>query len=248
MHKIYENIYIGKFIFLLGVVSERQRLASSKELNISIDLYQQTPADPKIGDFFSSLDGRNLIIEFKKDSDSIDSKELGKQDALLESLKEKNDNVLHKLSYYSHFLGIGENDGGKSAGVKFRSYLPYKDFKHVSFPMLDFIDRYCKGDNVDFLIKDGKAIQSHIGCDGNRFNEYLELLASLYKSDRSASTGGLIVNISEEGNINCLSVPDIQNLVLTLSELNRNIERASPAPSFSPNNEITSSFTPRGMG
>lgn len=248
MHKIYENIYIGKFIFLLGVVSERQRLSSSEESNISIDLYQQTPADPKIGDFFSSLNGRNLIIEFKKDDESIDDKEMEKQSSLLDSLTKKNDPELLKLSYYSHFLGIGVNDGGNKADIKIQSYLPYKDFEHTLFSMLEFIDDYCQGEEVKFLTKEDRAIQSNIGCNSDRFSEYLELLASLYKSGRSTSTGGLIVNISEDGRINCISVPDVQNLVIKLSELNRNIERASPAPSLTPKNEITSSIKPGGMG
>ncbi|MGR7920675.1 hypothetical protein ACU6RQ_06115 [Zobellella denitrificans] len=248
MHKIYENIYIGNFIFLLGVVSERQRLSSSKESNISIDLYQQTPADPKIGDFFSSLNGRNLIIEFKKDVESIDDKEGEKQSSLLNCLIGKDDVELQKISYYSHFLGVGVNDGGNTADIELKSYLPYKDFEPTSFSMQEFIDSYCKGEEVQFLTKEDRAIQSKIGCDSNRFSEYLELLASLYKSGRSSSTGGLIVNISEDGRINCLSVPDVQNLVIKLSELNRNIERASPAPSLTPKNEMTSSLKPKGMG
>ncbi|EJK2413499.1 hypothetical protein CGI24_24220 [Vibrio parahaemolyticus] len=248
MHKIYENIYIGKFIFLLGVVSERQRLSSSEESNISIDLYQQTPADPKIGDFFSSLNGRNLIIEFKKDDQSLDSKELEKQSSLLDALTKKGDIELQKISYYSHFLGVGVNDGGNNADIEFQSYLPYQDFEHTSFSMKGFIDSYCKGENVNFLTKENRAIQSRIGSDSERFGEYLELLASLYKGGRSSSTGGLIVNISEDGRINCLSVPDVQNLVIKLSELNRNIERASPAPTLTPKNEMTSVFKPRGMG
>ncbi|MFM5553121.1 hypothetical protein [Aeromonas veronii] len=244
MHKIYENIYIGNFIFLLGVVSERQRLSSSKESNISIDLYQQTPADPKIGDFFSSLNGRNLIVEFKKDAESIDEKEANKQSLLLSKLIENDDIDLQALSYRSHFLGVGVNDGGNIADIKLKSYLPCEDYKPTSFSMLEFIDSYCKGEIVEIFTTKDIPMQSKIGCDSDLFRKYLELLASLYKSSRSSSTGGLIVNISNDGRINCLSVPDVQNLVITLSELNKNLERASPAPSLTPKNQTTNSFTP----
>lgn len=105
MHKIYENVYIGTFIYLLGVISERKRIMSNAVLKTSVALYQQTPFDSKIGDFFSAMDGKMIIIEFKKDFSSIGRKEIERQLGLMNKLA--SDRKLFNLSIQSHFLGVG---------------------------------------------------------------------------------------------------------------------------------------------
>ena len=93
--------------------------------------------------------------------------------------------------------------------------------------MLDFIEKYVRGDRISNFFSNGTDAEKHtIGYNGDLFLQYLDLLASLYVGGRSSSTGGLIVNLSEDGNINCLSFPDIQSLFLKLSELNKNLAQS----------------------
>lgn len=227
MHKIYENVYIGKFIFLLGMIAERERKSGVKASNFSINLYQQTPRDPTIGDFFSSLNGRNLLIEFKKDQKSIDIGEIEKQKEIGEKLISADNQELATLSYSSHFIGVGISNEGISFDINFNSYPLIRHLQPNSFPMLDFIEKYVRGDRLSNFFSNGTNAEKHtIGYNGDLFLQYLDLLASLYDGGRASSTGGLIVNLSEDGNINCLSFPDIQSLFLKLSELNKNLEQS----------------------
>ncbi|WNO10394.1 hypothetical protein [Teredinibacter sp. KSP-S5-2] len=237
MHKVYENIYIGNFIYLLGVISERERLASSKEANLSVSLYQQTPSDPHIGDFFSTLDGRSIIIEFKKDEASIDKKEVEKQEQLYYKLKNKEtDPDLKTLSTSCHFLGVGENISGGSANIHFRLYTKLPNGTPITTPIETFISNYCTGKKINIHQLNNLQYSTTIGSDSKKFKDYLELLRSLNSSKRTASSGGLIVNISPEGKINLLSTPNIQSLLQHLSDLNQSLQKAAPQPAFEPKN------------
>lgn len=210
MHKIYENIYIGTFIYLMGVVSERKRKHTNLDSQVSMSLYQQTPYDPYIGDFFGSLDGKTIIIEFKKDFSSIDSEEINKQYLLKVMLEEQYDNDLIELSQKCHFLGVGENTEN-NATILFTPYIEIPESSDP-IPMIDFIDEYCS------------STSDAIGYSGNLIAKYISILASMHEERRSSGSGALIVNIDKEGKINCLAVPNIQDLALTLSELDNSLE------------------------
>src|SRR5262245_40169680 len=69
MTTVYENIYIGQFIYSLGyyVGIQREKINSSQAIN----LYQQTRSDTVLSDFFCSISGRSLLIEFKKGEEEI---------------------------------------------------------------------------------------------------------------------------------------------------------------------------------
>ena len=66
---VYENVFIGAFVFTLGYKVAR-RYPNSDPL-ASVNLYQQTPADPVLADLLANLSGNNFLVEFKRDWPSV---------------------------------------------------------------------------------------------------------------------------------------------------------------------------------
>ena len=58
----YENQYIGVFIYSLGILAGRKTLP----IEDSVNLLQQTPAGKTFGDLLMQWQGKNFIIEFKR--------------------------------------------------------------------------------------------------------------------------------------------------------------------------------------
>jgi hypothetical protein len=85
----------------------------------SVNLFQQTPADKTYGDLLTSVNGKYLLIEFKRKSNSNDKKEKNKANTLKEKLLE-----MRQISKQCHFLGIGD-ENGESCTIE---YYPYVDF------------------------------------------------------------------------------------------------------------------------
>jgi hypothetical protein len=114
---IYENVFIGAFIYSMGVFSGRNSIKSG-----SINLFQQTPFDPYVGDVFGSFEGRNFIVEFKKEN-KLDEGEEQKFLKLEEVLKShENENKLREISRYAHFFAAGQQSNN-IADLEFISYL-----------------------------------------------------------------------------------------------------------------------------
>ena len=59
---LYENIYIGAFIYALGVISGQRGESHTN----AFSLIQQTPDDRSLADLFARWEGGNFIIEFKR--------------------------------------------------------------------------------------------------------------------------------------------------------------------------------------
>lgn len=219
MHKIYENVYIGAFIYLLGAISERKRIKSNTASIVSVGLYQQTPFDSKIGDFFGALDGRMIIIEFKKDVSSMGYEEIGRQFDLAKLLTE--DKNLFAISIKSHFIGIGIQESN-SASVELKPYIPIESIadecNRISISMHEFIENYCNGTKIKTLTFKGQQHLNSIGHEGLDFLEYLKALASLDKSTRSSGSGTLFISIKTNGEIQCIPVDSIQTLVFMIEQ------------------------------
>lgn len=70
MRPTYENVYISSFIFSLGYLF--RHASKGDPASVSIDLYQQvTSGERLIGDLLTSIGGKNIIVEFKRDSSGI---------------------------------------------------------------------------------------------------------------------------------------------------------------------------------
>ncbi len=228
MNKIYENVFIGAFIYSMGVLSGLKKRNGFPLPWLSLNLFQQAPPDQYIGDLFGSLGGRNFIIEFKA-GDVPDKKELEKQARLLECLDER----MVSISLKSHFFSGGTISQSGNASLGFSRYIQAGKQCKV-FGIDDFANGVFNGS-----INKSDATYV-IGSSGTEIKEYVDLLRKLYEGENSSSTGGLIVNISEDGNISYISTSNMFELTLTLEQLNANLEaapeynRPTPTPTMSP--------------
>ncbi|WP_444894682.1 hypothetical protein ACJJIE_11375 [Microbulbifer sp. TRSA001] len=223
MNKIYENIFIGTFIYSMGVLSGIRKASGSPLPWISLNLFQQTPADQYIGDLFGSLGGRNFIIEFKSGK-SLDKKESNKQATLIEAL----DNETSAISLKSHFFSGGTVSESGNATLEFSRYIEM-GAEAEKFNINEFANGVFNG-------AVSKSQNSYkIGSSGKEIKSYIDLLKELYEGESSSSTGGLIANISKSGQISYISTSNIFELTLTLEQLNTNLTEAKeynrPTPS-----------------
>ena len=65
MVQVYENVLAGAFIYSLGVVAGRNA-DPEKAIMDSVNFFQQTPTDRKVGDLLAAWRGKSFLIEFKK--------------------------------------------------------------------------------------------------------------------------------------------------------------------------------------
>lgn len=98
---IYENQFIGSFIYSMGVITGKRELPVTD----SINLLQQTPGDRIIGDLFTKWQGRNFIVEFKRNVNGLTT-EIKKpmKQMLLENLNSMKYIEERVLSNKCHFI------------------------------------------------------------------------------------------------------------------------------------------------
>lgn len=222
---IYENIYIGSFIFELGIIVGRNR----QEHYSSVNLFQQTPADKTYGDLLTSVNGKYLLIEFKRKQNSDDKKEKEKAKALTE----KSTNI-EQVSRQCHFLGIGD-ENGETCTIE---YYPYIDFFYSNPKRYDnFIEKFLgvktkkifkpKAQNIlkkavsqiyanPKEIAQIKAKSEVVGVHHDEFKKYLDTLKSIYSGDNSSSVGGIIVCVEEDGSIGLIPTEELGELIKKL--------------------------------
>ncbi len=179
MPEPYENVYIGNFLYTLGYLSCRKKIDLS---GVTIDLLQQTPADKTYGDLLSGINGKFLLVEFKR-NESLVKSEFGKnqQRDLLEAL---NDNEhIHNLSLKSHFLGFGVQ--GEESNIIFLAYASIvnktKQDRAVSIEFNSFCNQF---------------LDSIVGASLPDFMEYIAFVRDVY-DDPSDEPGGFVLIMDE---------------------------------------------------
>lgn len=216
--KIYENVFIGTFIFSLGV-KVGQRGMNNPFVPAAVSLFQQTPADTFLGDLFTSFGGRNLLIEFKANKLDKDEKELGKILELRDALAKEKNIELKKISHICHYFAQC-TISTQCTDIDFRPYLLANTQSGNSNELNAFID----------MILDGNA-----GVEGEQFGKYVELLRGIYSDGRSSSTGGLLMNIDENGNAVYIASANLGDLLETIQSYEdsqtNDIQDVSPLPS-----------------
>jgi hypothetical protein len=216
MNKIYENVFIGSFIYSLGFKAGTQHPQGNIH-PVSINLFQQTPTDRLIGDLFGSLSGRNFIVEFKA-TNYLDEKEEEKQFALIKAIAKVP--ALGDLSRAAHFFAGGITMEKDEATLNFCSYI-----EAGGEPKVHSLNAFCEGIFAGKIQYKNEGVTYPIGVNGEDIKLYLQLLAELYRGDRRSSSGGLIINASNDGKITYLSTNNIFELTLTLDQLNTNLNQ-----------------------
>ncbi|WP_051516583.1 hypothetical protein [Herbaspirillum sp. RV1423] len=214
MDRAYENTYIGTFIYTLGFVLGTQHTVGNPVPPISLNLFQQTPADKWIGDVFASLGGKNFLIEFKRTEGKLDEKEIKKSHRLAEEIFKSDFSHLKEISFMSHFLACGYLNDQGNAGLFVKPYLGVADLNCQPFDEGTFIRGMLSG--VAKIVIGDKTKNMPIGYSGEQFQDYLRLLKRLFDVGSSSSSGGIIMNVSEDGKITYLASDNIFDLTKTL--------------------------------
>lgn len=110
---MYENTAIGIFIYLLGIETGKRVNEKNINLETSVNLYQQTPLDPKLGDILAKWQGKFFILEFKRHKDEL-SEEKTKTTKLGLRTKIKSDPAFCQLSAKCHYLVWPHENFGQS--------------------------------------------------------------------------------------------------------------------------------------
>jgi hypothetical protein len=195
----YENIVIGNFLYGMGL-SLGSRAGHAAPL-ASINNIQQTPLDPKLADVWVTFPGVCRLLEFKRNDVSKESKQkdVDKRDALAIGLV-ANPELLAVSRRVHAFVEVA---GSATQGIDVR-LTPFIDFDQVNAERLtlaQYIDRFTKE-----ALEPSPAEPSR-----EEVSRYLKLVAQLAK-DGDASTGGLMVHVTEDGVLHYIPLADIRDL------------------------------------
>jgi hypothetical protein len=225
---LYENVYIGTFIYLLGIEVGKRGL----ENNSSVNLFQQTPVDATLNDLITGVNGKFLIIEFKRIQNK-DNKEKEKATKLIKKLDK--DSSLSTISEQCHYLCIGNENSDNI--FDFYEYAKYfQDREDILIE--DFISKYIdvRVDNPHDSVHQDVYIFAEslpqFGVEHKDFLTYLQLLKDIYnESGVEGSSGGIILS-NDNGNIGMLPTDNIQELVLKLEQRIEQQNVHNPRPTF----------------
>lgn len=218
---LYENIFIGTFLYMLGIEVGKKYDGG----NSSVNLFQQTPADSTLSDLISSVKGKFIILEFKRESNKDDSKEKAKFQLLEQEFQDLNNKKLLDISHKCHFMAIGtENQKDEQASIHFSSYYKYFSNQNIYFELTDFFKYYLgddginKGNDLKNIVEQLDFRKNEIGVNGEKFTSYINFLKKVYLSDRNSSSGGLILAKNKDGELGIFPMDDIYALIQSIDQ------------------------------
>lgn len=178
---VYENVLSGSFIYSLGLVAGRKAGANETIVD-SINFFQHTPHDRKIGDLLADWGGKSFLIEFKRTVSQVRN-ELSKDGKAELGKKISGDEKVKSLSEKCHFLGYGKYSKQKDGGLiytafVFQSYLSVLTKNQgVENSLNSFIENMTS--NKDFGLASRKE-----------FDDYLEFLLKHAEATVTTSNSG----------------------------------------------------------
>lgn len=192
----YENIVIGNFLYGLGL-SLGSKAGASAPLG-TIANTQQTPLDPILADVWLTYPGICRLLEFKRIEADM-SKDRDKRDALADCLAE--DVALTKVSRQIHWFAQIHAHPKNAIELKLIPYLDFNSAAAKKIPLADYISTL-----VSSALKPSTDEPS-----AAEVSRYLRSLGEL-SSMSSASSGGLMVHVNENGNLRYIQLDDIRDL------------------------------------
>lgn len=215
---IYENVLAGSFIYGLGVVAGRNSDANETTLD-SINFFQQTPHDKKIGDLLADWGGKTFLVEFKrtvsqlKDEVAKDGKpELGSKIA--------GSRRINILSERCHFIGYGKyvkqnKDGLIKTSFLFQTYFSLltrgKSTEH----------------SLSAFIKQMKSNRDFGLASREDFNDYLDFLLKHAEAKPATTTSGkkaqkpisgILTGVSPKGEVVTIGYQSYQHLAYLMGQ------------------------------
>lgn len=196
----YENVFIGNFLYGLGLAlgaKLRGKLPPS-----CLSLLQQTPADTILGDVLAEFSGTVLLYEFKR-SRGKDAKEHSKARDLRILMNHSPD--LEAVSRAVHWYVVSQPATAKTEPQI--HLLPYLDIGTDANAACQPLSQYVNELAELIANKDRPRI------DRERIKAYLRQVAALSKGDQGA-VGGMLVAVDSQGAIRYVVVDDIRDLGL----------------------------------
>jgi hypothetical protein len=195
--KLYENVAIGNFLYGLGFAVAKR--VKEQHLPSIVNLLQQTPDDPLFGDVLIRAPGVLRIFEFKQ-RDNTDSKEPKRHAKLVRNLTGQGD--LIRISRHVHWF----IETAPAEKTFFSRIVPYLDAYPKQPGQHDFAGFV--NATADAVAGGSEALsQADIA-------KYLAHLLLLHKSG-TVGSGGLIVKMSETGELHYAELTSILDLILT---------------------------------
>lgn len=208
MNEPYENLYLGAFVFALGVAAGK----SGQSINDSCaQLLQQTPGDKPIGDLLAVWEGRSFIFEFKRRESGVKTERhksyCTKQcpedcnehrNFIFDYLECSTNEKLLEKSLKCHFVAFGGESEKPSL-----SFMPYAK-------ILDNKKQGNRDSLEEFTSK--MLLNSSLGLIKGEFEEYYNFLLGCVEH-HGGTLSGVVINIGDNGALNTVNVQELQSLV-----------------------------------
>lgn len=195
--KFYENVAIGNFLYGLGFAVGKRVVGN--DFPTIVNLLQQTPDDKLLGDVLFRSPGLLRVFEFKQRNNKSDKEQ--KRQAELKSRLENQD-AMHEISRKVHWFV----ETAAEEKTFFSRIVPYLD----AYPVTE--DRHDFGEFVN-RTADAVVGKEEI-LDESSLNQYLMLLVTLHDA-QDVGSGGLIVRISETGQIHYAELTSVLDLIFS---------------------------------
>jgi hypothetical protein len=209
--KLYENVAIGNFLYGLGFAVAKR--VKGQDLPSIVNLLQQTPDDQLFGDVLIRAPGMLRIFEFKQ-RNNTDPKESGRHAKLVRNLTGKND--LIRISRIVHWFV----ETAPAEKTFFSRIVPYLD----AYPKTP-----AKHDFATFVNATADAVVGGVeALSQTDMTKYLAHLLLLHKTS-AVGSGGLVVKMSETGELHYAELTSILDLILTrqtVLEQHKKLEQA----------------------
>lgn len=228
MRSTYENVYIGTFIFCLGYMFSAKK--KGYRTSVAIELYQQTRHGERlVGDLLTSIGGKCIILEFKRDEAALGEELRKKSKAQLRNaLRTRKDEKFVEISKRCHHVAFATE---------------YAPSEEQCLGFLPYVDLVMSDPNTQYL-SDRAFCQQYLsdtsyecGVSPEDFKYYIEELANI----SGGTCGGAAVTVDKDGLKSLVVFDDVRELnkSLVLAEqhaefLGEDLESGMDGPNFGP--------------
>jgi hypothetical protein len=205
VNEAYENVFIGNFLYGFGLAMGAH--PAGKAVPAAINLVQQTPLDPKLGDLLIEVPGTIRLFEFKRSGNSADSKE-----------KCKATNLRIAVGAYPHLVPLSRNvhwlvrslrvEEGADADMEVAPYLDMHDPALFTTSSLSAL--------IKSLVAEVVSPGTHRWSPA-QMTEYLALVGK-FQGSGSASGGGFLIHVDDKGCLRYAALNDMLELGLQQSK------------------------------
>jgi len=202
---LYENQYIGAFIYALGL---HAGITKGQESLNALSLTQQTPLDAQLGDLFAAWGGRNFLFEFKRtEKDAKSEYGKGYKKDLIAAIRAHEE--IYALSRRAHFLCYAR-DEERNTTLLFQQYALTNN---------DVSQEGVRREALAIFIAQ-KLESNEFGLNFEQMTTYTNFLSSNLRR-AYGSVSGAVINIDKDGSPNIVKFENLRDLEKGLDILNQ---------------------------